>query len=186
MSHPLEISIRKPTAILNISAAHTADGFITRHRVEDTCAVLALFPPSPLSLSSPSPAQHSWFPQLNTPLSSPAKCQPAPAWLNPCQLLQTFSASRAQLGRVRQNNYWPLPLHHCLMLLMLRPGEKCDLAQVLHSSSSSRSISDHRGTARPPLGAAPDSWLEFQTKVKRMFAKISQSQKRPLLGPCPG
>ena len=129
MSHPLEISIRKPTAILNISAAHTADGFITRHRVEDTCAVLALFPPSPLSLSSPSPAQHSWFPQLNTPLSSPAKCQPAPAWLNPCQLLQTFSASRAQLGRVRQNNYWPLPLHHCLMLLMLRPGEKCDLAQ---------------------------------------------------------
>ena len=147
MSHPLEISIRKPTAILNISAAHTADGFITRHCVEDTCAVLALFPPSPLSLSSPQPTGF-----LNTPLTSPAKCQPAPAWLNPCQLLQTFSASPAQLGRVQLNNYWPLPLHHCLMLL--RPGKKCDLAQVLHSSSSS-SISDHRGTARPPLGAAP-------------------------------
>ena len=74
MSHPLEISIRKPTTILNISAAHTADGFITRHRVQDTCAVLALFPPSPLSLSSPQPTGF-----LNTPLTSPAKCQPAPA-----------------------------------------------------------------------------------------------------------
>ena len=29
-------------------------------------------------------------------------------------------------------------------------------------------------------------WLELQTKVKRRFAKISQSQRRPILRPSPG
>ena len=37
-----------------------------------------------------------------------------------------------------------------------------------------------------PRCAARAVSIELQTKVKRRYAKISQSQRRPLLGPSPG
>ena len=37
----------------------------------------------------------------------------------------------------------------------------------------------------PPPHLSPDWRMEFQTKAKRKFAKISQLRRRPLLGPSP-
>ena len=36
------------------------------------------------------------------------------------------------------------------------------------------------------LDPAPDPEVVLETKVIRMFPKISQSRRRPLLGPSPG
>ena len=52
--------------------------------------------------------------------------------------------------------------------------------------------SGHRSVAAPPGPAATRAWLwpprplELQTKVILRFPKISQSWRRPLLGPSPG
>ena len=86
-------------------------------------------------------------------------------------------------------------LHHPLWLFPL-------LAAVGGGGASGRGSSRHQGGRYQDyhqLGGAEGggrhrqdrqtqdgSRLELQTKVKQRFAKISQSRRRPLLGPSPG